>query len=608
MYGGGKGGSFQDDINDLLKNKRTVQKIYDANYQFPIPPDKPTVVAVPGDHQVTLYWDRAAEASIDPVLRVRDFEGYKIYKSTDPNFSDIFTITDATGTVRGYKPLKQFDLNDGINGIFRANNDLYQAASGFTYNLGDDTGLQHSYIDKEVDNGRRYYYTVVSYDHGDEVAGIFPQEDMGTVRISSTGAIQKDINVAVVTPNAKVAGYVAPTNSAPAVHAAGPASGSVLYAVLDDAKLTGHNYRVTFLDTQMDSVDNNKNGKIDLKDSSEWDRITSFYSVQDMSDLTEEFISQDTVNVSLSRANLIPGTVSVKNSSGSVIAPANYILNTTRGTIRGRTPGLLPSGKYTITYQYYPVFNSPNLQGSPYGAENAEADIFDGMTLVFQNLWTINQINDNTTGWIGTSAYTVNIGATDLPLLDPPLHGYRKAADYEIQFSTTTVDTSISGPFPYDTPLPTRFRIYNRTDSTYIKFLFAKGVSIGPPEQLGLLDDIILMERSPRGDLFPTWEVFFPAAKPGDKQDTVYTFKNGDKYVIKNTKPFRNGDVFTYATQLPKVDNAKAQLSLDMIKVVPNPYVTAAGFEPPLNPGITSGRGERKIEFTSVDQNLYLAW
>jgi hypothetical protein len=70
--------------------------------------------------------------------------------------------------------------------------------------------------------------------------------------------------------------------------------------------------------------------------------------------------------------------------------------------------------------------------------------------------------------------------------------------------------------------------------------------------------------------------------------------------VIKNTKPFRNGDVFTFTTQLPKVDNAKAQLSLDMIKVVPNPYVTAAPFEPPLNPGITSGRGERKIEFTHL--------
>ncbi len=84
VYGGGKGGSLQDDIDDLLKNKKTVQKIYDANYQFPTPPDKPTLVAVPGDKQVTLYWDRVAEASIDPVLRVKGLRRVQDLQSTDP--------------------------------------------------------------------------------------------------------------------------------------------------------------------------------------------------------------------------------------------------------------------------------------------------------------------------------------------------------------------------------------------------------------------------------------------------------------------------------------------------------------------------------------------
>ncbi len=92
---------MQDDIDDLLKNKRTVQKIYDANYQFPTPPEKPTVSAVTGDRSVTLYWDRVAEATVDPVLRIKDFEGYKIYKSTDPDFSDIFTITDGSAPFAG---------------------------------------------------------------------------------------------------------------------------------------------------------------------------------------------------------------------------------------------------------------------------------------------------------------------------------------------------------------------------------------------------------------------------------------------------------------------------------------------------------------------------
>ena len=107
----------QVDIEDLLKNRETVQKIYNSDYRFPPAPEKPTLTAVPGDGKVTLYWDRKAEDSFDPVLKVKDFEGYKIYRATDQNFNDIFQITDADGTIQGYTALAQFDLDNGINGL-----------------------------------------------------------------------------------------------------------------------------------------------------------------------------------------------------------------------------------------------------------------------------------------------------------------------------------------------------------------------------------------------------------------------------------------------------------------------------------------------------------
>ncbi len=599
VYGGGKGGSTQDDINDLLKNKRTVQKIYDANYQFPTPPDKPTLVAVPGDRQVTLYWDRVAEATVDPVLRTRDFEGYKIYKSTDPDFSDVFTITDATGTPRGYQPLAQFDIVNGVRGYFQATGELFQAAAGYSFRMGDDTGLKHSYVDTEVENGRRYYYAIVAYDRGDEVTGIFPGENTKQVRVLSTGEVERDINVAVVTPNARTAGYVSPSSGVSALHQAGPATGSMLFGILDQKALTGHRYRVSFNDTQMDSIDNNANGKIDLADSTEWSRITTSYSVEDMTVLTEQFISQDTVNISLSRKNLIAGTITVKNQQGSVINPSNYVLNLARGAIRGNGPGALPAGTYTISYRYSPVYRSPNLQGSPYQVENGESDIFDGVTLMFNNFWSVKDTADATTGWVGKSAYVVNLGATNLTLLDPPLLGYKRSADYEIQFANSVVDTSLVGPFPYDVAIPTNFRIFNRTDSTFVKFLFTEGPSANGNGKLSPLDELIVMERNPRGDVWPTWDLFI-LAKVGDPSDTVYNLGNGDKFIFKTTKPFRNGDIFEFVTELPTVDNATASGSLDRIRVVPNPYVTAAEFEPPLNPGITSGRGERKMDFTHL--------
>ena len=44
---------------------------------------------------MTLYWDNVAEQAVDPLTGTRDFEGYKIYRSEDYTFSDVYTITDA---------------------------------------------------------------------------------------------------------------------------------------------------------------------------------------------------------------------------------------------------------------------------------------------------------------------------------------------------------------------------------------------------------------------------------------------------------------------------------------------------------------------------------
>ncbi|MGA2623275.1 MAG: hypothetical protein ABSF91_05415 [Bacteroidota bacterium] len=606
VYGGGKNGKgtpWDVEIADLLKNKKTVQKIYDANYQFPQPPSPPTLTAVPGDHQVTLYWDRVAESSVDPVLRIKTFEGYKVYRSTDPDFSDIFTITDASGTPRGYQPLAQFDLKDGITGYFRATGDIYQDAAGYSFYLGDDGGLAHTYVDRSVDNGRRYFYAVVAYSFGDENLGIFPAENTKSIRLASSGEIDsKDINVAVVTPNGQVAGYVRPiADTTHFNHTAGPATGSISNTIVDERQLTDHRYRIEFLDTQVDSVDNNRNGLVDAADSSEWSRITSFYSVRDLNQIAGTFLGEDTISVPLPRQNLIPSTVTVKDQGGNVVAANRYILDAVRGSIRGSSPGSLAAGEYGITFSYYPVFKSPHLQKTPFQVENSEADNFDGIQLVFDNDWNV-KVDAQSSGWQGSysNPYLYGFSAADLPLLSTPIAGYAKPADYEIRFSSSIVDTSSLWPpsapdYPFDTPIPVNFRIYNLTDSSNVKFLYFDRNDRGKGK-ISPFDQLVFLDKNPRGGYTPSWSILF-SNKEGEPIDTLYNLSDGDKLVLKTFKPFRYGDIFEFKTELPRVDNHVAQSVLQRIRVVPNPYVTAASFEPPLNPGITSGRGTRKIDF-----------
>lgn len=597
VYGGGKGGGVTEDIADLLKNKQTVQKIYDSNYQFPQPPDKPTLTVVPGDRQVTLYWDRRAEKTVDPVLKYNDFEGYKIYRSTDPDFSDIFDITDASGSPQAYRPLIQFDLNNSISGYFRADNELFQGAGGLSFYLGGNTGLLHSYVDRNLDNGRRYYYAVVAYDRGDELIGIFPSENTKIIRVQSSGIVDSDINTAVVVPNAKVAGYTRPKDALPLTPVSQVGTGGMQYRVVDETKLTGHTYEISFTDTQMDGIDNDGNGLTDAADSTEYRRLTSGYTVYDQSAFTENFIAADTSIVRLSRAHLRASTIAVRDANGAVVSAAAYHIDTTRGEIRGAATGSLPTGgRYTITANYHPVFRSPYIAGSPFESEDKDADIFDGLQLSFQNQWN-TAIVDSLSGWRGQVAYIYNF--VPLMISDPfsgmDFVGYARPADYRVEFYGSDVDTSYADPNLYPIATPVNFRVYNITEQKYVKFIF---VDNNFDQKLGPIEELVLLEQNADGRLGYTWDLFF-INKPSDPGGTVYNLGAGDTLILRTSKPFRSEDRYTLVTELAKADETLAREDLSKVRVVPNPYIAASTLEPPLPPNVTVGR-IRKVDFTRL--------
>jgi hypothetical protein len=209
---------FGSNFEDIVFNKETVQQIYNANYNFSKPPSKPSLTAVAGDKQVFLYWDKLAEESRDPFLGFedndptkgykKDFEGYLIYRSTEAEFNDVKIITDSKGEPKYWKPIAQFDLKDGIKGPDPV------GINGAHFWRGEDSGLRYSYIDKDVNNGQKYYYAVVSYDMGDPAfgtAGLQPAECTKIITEDFSGTLNfVDINCAVVTPNAPVAGYISP--------------------------------------------------------------------------------------------------------------------------------------------------------------------------------------------------------------------------------------------------------------------------------------------------------------------------------------------------------------------------------------------------------------
>ena len=240
---------FGADVVDFFKNRRTAQNIYNADYSFAQPPFTPTLTAVPGDGRVVLSWDTLALASFDRFSQEKDFEGFRLYKGTDPLLTDARSITDVNGTPTFYRPIAQWDLKDGIRG----NVPVLEGSA--TYNLGTDSGVQFFYVDEEVTNGVTYYYAIVAYDRGftdpdnPDAPPIDPQENTFNFSVTQGGLITGiSQNAAAVTPRAPAAGYVqGAANEDLSRVASGIGTGSGSVEVLSDDDLRPDAaYRVTF--------------------------------------------------------------------------------------------------------------------------------------------------------------------------------------------------------------------------------------------------------------------------------------------------------------------------------------------------------------------------
>ncbi|NUQ80207.1 MAG: hypothetical protein HUU10_01225 [Bacteroidetes bacterium] len=153
-------------------------------YIVPTPPNSPRIKVVPGDRMVSLYWTKASEQSVDPISNLRDFEGYRIFKT------DLGDELDLTRSLNDQlKLVAQFDLAGnpwGFNtGLETSGAFSNLTASPVTFE-GDTTRYHYRYDFPGLKNGWMYNFAVTAFDRGDEVKRIPPLES--PVRASSLPA------------------------------------------------------------------------------------------------------------------------------------------------------------------------------------------------------------------------------------------------------------------------------------------------------------------------------------------------------------------------------------------------------------------------------------
>ena len=230
---------------DFYAQIEQAQQMFEFNFIGPSAPPAPTLQALAGDGNVTLYWDSSPESTPDAFTNEIDFEGYRIYRSEDNGQTWGDEVKDALGNLIGYYPKAQFDLENDILGVDPQN--------PFTY-LGDDSGLKHTFVDNDVKNGITYSYTIVSYDRGSDA--IYSLE-------SARGTTIADRNFATMTPGSRLNGVV-PSSLDSVYHLQGSGKGEISISVVDEAQLTDNAYEISFsgIPAQSFSITNTFTGDV----------------------------------------------------------------------------------------------------------------------------------------------------------------------------------------------------------------------------------------------------------------------------------------------------------------------------------------------------------
>ncbi|MCB0273854.1 MAG: hypothetical protein KDI06_03520 [Calditrichaeota bacterium] len=595
-----------ENFEDLLSNARISQQIFESDYRFAQAPRKPTLVAVPGDGKVTLYWNDVAETSFDPFIsranpddpdKGFDFEGYRIYRSRDYTFFDTQTITDSRGIRFLSVPLNQtnglpaqFDLENEYLGL----SDIEYIGRGVRYYLGNNTGLVHSFVDSNnVVNGVRYYYAITSYDHGDVEANIAPTESQRIIDLNTVDrTFIYDLNTASVVPGPPASGYQDPeveNGSNTARQIQGDGTGSIVVDVLNPLEVQDNKeYQVSFV--EVDTDDGPQIG----------------FSILDPEVRTAEFVSLDTVYVSIGApGSIFPGSVNLTNAGGNPVDTSLYQIDYLGGRIRGRVLGDLPRGNsYTVSYQLAPVSESLSLNSED------NTPVFDGVrVLVEDEVLRLSPVSTNggKSGFKTIATNTTFSDSTTTISVSPRSGAAPIAADYEIRF--TDYDTTATGEFvnPADssflTNIKTNFRIIDLATGNPIQFFFNEPTSRANGRWDWDDDPIDLLRP---GTTQASYRIKFTPPPPDTlvddsgrislDYDLVYPGA-GDVFLLFSEKPFDTGDVFTFSTQGARFENPGKQ-ALDEIYVVPNPYVAQnSGEELGLN---FQGRLDRRIEFRNL--------
>lgn len=150
-------------------------------YIVPTPPNSPKIKVIAGNQTVDLYWNDQAEASVDPISGLKDFEGYRVYKTQQGDELNLNSSLNSS-----LKLVGEFDLennNIGFNTGLGSKGHFTNHKNSPVMFDGDTVAYHYHYRFENLKNGWMYNFAVTAFDQPDAQRNI-PSLESPTVASS----------------------------------------------------------------------------------------------------------------------------------------------------------------------------------------------------------------------------------------------------------------------------------------------------------------------------------------------------------------------------------------------------------------------------------------
>jgi hypothetical protein len=136
-----------------------------TRFILPAPPEIPNTKIVTSENKIEIYWANNAEASVDPISQLQDFEGYRLYMTKLG-----FDVTDVPNLQRDLVKIAEYDIaGNGYN--YETGFEAVKLALPITFE-GDTTNYDYKYTIDNVLNGWQYAISVTAFDRGNEESNL----------------------------------------------------------------------------------------------------------------------------------------------------------------------------------------------------------------------------------------------------------------------------------------------------------------------------------------------------------------------------------------------------------------------------------------------------